>query len=388
MNPTDLSRSSQPAASAALVPTLATALAAVLAGLALALCAAPADAQPAAPCWATNVMEPITSDDLRITDPRFAPLHRAMDQLEAVARANAGLNTLPEVRLRLRREINDAWRPSEQPYNAALHAHGFGPKAWGRGDCEVIPQADRLGARAGISFFINSPLATLNRWAHDEQLTAYLEGERSEPMQGWPVFRGCAVITASKRLWWLPVTVGEMLDFYAREQPRRVDDFDQRNRRHFDEPYDLAAAEARIAEMRRVHGAAGEKPAEMALLAARQRKALEPQFLHQLQQSRATLVAELDGLRAARAALTPAAAAEPYRLGSGRYRLPTESEAHKPLKRVVKLDPSFPWDGRQRMRVQAIHVCPSLLDKNPSYGPPMREAVRDLDFKRIAALLN
>jgi hypothetical protein len=364
-----------------------TALAALFAGVALSFGADPVRAQPAAPCWAASVMEPITSDDLRITDPRFAPLHDTMDQLEALARTNAGLNALPEVRLRLRRDINRGWAAS-QPYDAAIHAHGFGPKAWGRGDCEVIPQADRLGAKAGISFFINSPLITLNRWAHDEQLTAYLEGDRSEPMQGWPVFRGCAVISADQRLWWQPVTVGEMLDFYAREQQRRIDDFDQRNRRHFDEPFDLAAAEARIAEMRRVHGAAADKPADAALLAARQRKAQEPQFLRKLQESRATLVAELDGLRATRAALTPAAAAEPYRLGSGRYRLPTESDARRPLKRLVKLDPSFPWDGRKRMRVQAIHVCPSLLDHHPTYGPPMREAVRDLDFKRIAALLN
>ena len=381
MNPTCASLAHKPVSTA----TVATACAAALA--ALTLCAAPAQAQPAAPCWAANVLEPITSNNLRIGDARFAPLHRAMDSLEAMARSNAGLNALPEVRLRLRREVNHGWVPS-RPYDAAIHAQGFGPKTWGRGDCEVIPQADRIGARAGISFFINSPLATLNRWAHDDQLTAYLEGERSEPMQGWPVFRGCAVITASQRVWWVPVTVGEMLDFYAREQQRRVDDFDQRNRRHFDEPFDLAAAEARIADMRRLHGATADKAADAALLAARQRKALEPQHLHKLQQARASLVAELDGLRAARAALSPSAADAPYRLGSGRYRLPTESEANKPLKRLVKLDPSFPWDGRNRMRVQAIHVCPSLLDRNPNYGPPMREAVRDLDFKRIAALLN
>jgi hypothetical protein len=367
--------------------TLATAMADLLAGLLLTLSAAPAQAQTAAPCWAANVAEPITSDGLRISDLRFAPLHRAMDQIEALVRVNAGLNALPEVRLRLRREINTGWAPS-RPYDAALHAHGFGPKAWGRGDCEVIPQADRLGAKAGISFFINSPLTTLNRWAHDEQLTAYLEGERGEPMQGWPVFSGCAIVSNAQRLWWQPVTVGEMLDFYAREQQRRVDDFDRRNRRHVDEPFDLAAAEARIAGMRRVHGAAADKPADMALLAARQRKALEPQFLRQLQAARATLVAELDGLRAARAALTPQAAAAPYRLGSGRYRLPTASEAKRPLKRLVKLDPDFPWDGRKRMRVQAVHVCPSRLDRHPHYGPPMREALRSLDFQRLAALLD
>jgi hypothetical protein len=383
MNQTRFPPARRPAAAA----SRATALA-LLAGSALTLGVAPARAQTPVPCWAANVAEPITSDDLRTTDPRFAPLHRAMDQIEAMSRANVGLNALPQVRLRMRREINDAMLPSQQPYNAAIHAHGFGPKAWGRGDCDLIPQADRLGAKAGISFFINSPLATLNRWAHDEQLTASLEGERGEPMQGWPVFRGCAVICASQRLWWVPGTVGEMLDFYAREQQRRIDGFDRDNRRHFAEPFDLAAAEARIADMRRRHGAAADKPAEAALMAARQRKAMEPQWLRKLQQARATLVAELDGLLAARASLSPAGADEPYRLGSGRFRLPTDSEAGRPLKRLVKLDPSFAWDGHNRMRVQAIHVCPSRLDRNPDHGPPMREAIRDLDFRRLEALLN
>ena len=84
----------------------------------------------------------------------------------------------------------------------------------------------------------------------------------------------------------------------------------------------------------------------------------------------------------------PEAAGEPCRLGSGPFRLPTAGEANKPLKRIVKLDPAWGWDGKNRTRVQAIHVCPSLLDRTPDYGPPMRQAVQGLDFARIAALLN
>ena len=98
--------------------------------------------------------------------------------------------------------------------------------------------------------------------------------------------------------------------------------------------------------------------------------------------------AELDAVQAHRQQLGAAALAEPFRLGNGRFRLPTASEQALPLKRLVQLDPTYPWDGRQRTRVQAIHVCPSQLDRNPHYGPPMREAVRALDFARIAALLN
>lgn len=358
--------------------------------MALALCnavlqlAAPAQAEaPTAPCWAANVAEPMSPDGIPNGSPAFAPLHRAMDVLEQMGRHNPGLARLPEVRLRASREIRDAEQPASQPRDAALHIKGYGPKAWGRGACEVIPQADRLGARVGITFFLNSPTATMNRFAQDEQLTAYLEGERGEAMQGWPVYDGCAVLTADRRLWWLPVTVGDWLDYQAREQQRQIDAHDRENARQL-EPFDLAKAEAQAEAVR----ALNPKAADLALHVARDRKRREPAWHASIHARRAALQTELAALQAHRQQLGAAALAEPYRLGNGRFRLPTPSEQALPLKRLVKLDPAYPWDGRQRTRVQAIHVCPSMLEHNPRYAPPMAEAVRALDFARIAALLN
>lgn len=80
----------------------------------------------------------------------------------------------------------------------------------------MIPQADRLRARVGIAWMIN-PVLNLNRWAADRQLTAYIEPERGEPMPGWPVCGGCAVMTATRQVWWRPDTVAEMLDHFAPE---------------------------------------------------------------------------------------------------------------------------------------------------------------------------
>lgn len=360
------------------------------AAMALALCtaallgAAPARADtPAAPCWAASVAEPRSPDGLPHNSPAFAPLNRAMDVLEQMARHNPGLAQLPEVRLRASREIRDAEQPASQPRETALHINGYGPKAWGRGACEVIPQADRLGARAGITFFINSPLATMNRFVQDEQLTAYLEGERGEAMHGWPVFKGCAVLTADRRLWWVPVTVADWLDYQAREQQRLIAAHDREHARQL-EPFDLAAAEAQAEAVRKLN----PKAADLALHVARERKRREPAWHASIHARRAALQAEREAVLAHRQQLDAAALAEPYRLGNGRFRLPTAAEQALPLKRLVKLDPSYPWDGRQRTRVQAIHVCPSMLERNPHYAPPMREAVRALDFARIAALLN
>ena len=367
------------------LPTACLALAAAL-GTGLAQAGESGQRADAVNCWATPVEEPISSENLPVRHASYAPFHRAMDTLAAELRANPGVNALPEVRLRFKREVNAATFTG-LPHNASLHLGGFGPKAWGRGPCEVIPQADRLGARVGISVFINTPLATLNTWAQDEHLTAYLEGERGEAMHGWPVYRGCAVITHNRRLWWQPVTVGEMLAYYAREQQRRIDEHERSNRHRFDKPFDLAAEEARIAELRKL-GPQAQRPADLALMAARQRKALEPQMLRQLTEIRQAMQAELDALNTFRTGLDAVAAAEPYRLGTGRFRMPLPREADRPLKRLVKLDPGFGWDGSQRTRIQALHVCPSMLEHNPTYGPVMRQAVSALDFRRIAALLN
>jgi hypothetical protein len=202
-------------------------------------------------------------------------------------------------------------------------------------------------------------------------------------MQGWPVYAGCAVLTPTRRVWWVPVTVGEWLDFQAREQQRRIEDHDRRNAHHL-QPFDLTAAEAQAAAIEPLDA----KAAATLRMAARQRKAGEAGWHAKLHAVREGLVAELDALRAFRAGLPAERDGEPFRLGNGRFRLPTPEELERPLKRLVKLDPSYPWDLQRRHRVQTLHVCPSLLYRNPTYGPPMREAVRDLDFARIAALLD
>jgi hypothetical protein len=340
-------------------------------------------AQAGPNCWAPDVLEPRANDGLPITHPSFKPLHAAMDQIELQMRPNPGLLALPEVRLRLRRQVMDAVDPAHMPREAVIHAHGFGPKAWGRGDCELIAQADRLGPRAGISVFINSPTVTLNRWEHDEQLTTYLARGATPSFHGWPTFGECALLSAGRRLPWVPVTVSEALALFERQQQRQLADWDRRHEDAF-QPFDLAQAE-RQAEALRAHSASA---AGALLFGARQRKALEAKAHEALRAQRAHLVAELDDLRATRAALSPAQLEAPYHVGNGRHRLPTSARAQAAQQAVVKLDPAFPWDARQRSRIQLLTVCAPQMERNPQYHPPMRDAVAALDFARLAALLN
>ncbi|KRA78436.1 hypothetical protein ASD88_06330 [Pelomonas sp. Root662] len=335
-------------------------------------------------CWAPNAVEPRSNDGLPVNHASFKPLHAAMDVFEAQAKPNPGLLALPEVRLRITRAVLDSDEPTRRPREAVIHAQGFGPKTWTGSGCDIHAQAaNRIGPRAGFSVFVNSPLATMNRWAHDDQLSAYLEGERGEAMQGWPVYRECAVIGPGRRLPWVPVTVGEMLAYFEREQQRGIADQDRRNERAL-QPFDLAAAERKAEQMRPLDA----KLAELTLMSARQRKAGEAEHHAQLARVRQTLVDELEDLRRTRAAMTADQLGEPYRLGAGRHRLPTPDQPVGTMKRLVKLDPSFPWDARNRTRIQLLTVCASTHPNNPAYAQPMRDAVAALDLSRLAALLN
>ncbi len=334
-------------------------------------------------CWAANVTESMSSDGLPIGHPSLQPQRAVMDAVEAMARPNPGLLALPEVRLRIRRDFMNAIHPDRMPREAVIHAHGFGPKAWGRGDCELIAQADRLGPRAGFSVFINAPAVTLNRWEHDEQLVSYLLGDATPAFQGWPTYSECAVISKERRLPWIPVTVGEMLAYFERDQQRKLADWDREHERSL-QPYDLAAAERKAASIRPLNAQA----ADMLLLAARTRKDGEARNHEHLRRQRQINVEQLEDLRSLRAGMSPAQLDEPYRVGSGRHRLPTPAEAGRALQRVVKLDPDFPWDGKNRGRIQLLTVCAAQLEKNPRYHPSMRAAVAALDFARLAALLN
>ncbi|KPF95317.1 hypothetical protein IP87_16990 [beta proteobacterium AAP121] len=334
-------------------------------------------------CWAANVAEPLYGVEGPAQRAALRPLFAAMDTAEAMARPNPGLLALPEVRLRLRREVLHVPDGQGLPLSAVIHAHGFGPKAWGRGPCEVIPQADRLGPRAGISFFFNVPTATLNRWEHDDQLVSYLEGDSTPSFQGWPTFRECAVISKGRRLPWIPVTVGEMLAYFEREQARRLAESAAGHERAL-EPYDLAAAEREAVRIRPLDA----KAADLLLNVARQRKAVEARNHAQLRALRQAQIDELAHLRETRRGMSDAALAQPYHLGTGRHRLPTAAEAARPPRRVVKLDPTFPWDGQRRGRIQLITVCAPQLERNPAYHAAMHRAVTSLDFARLAALLD
>jgi hypothetical protein len=321
-------------------------------------------------CWSANVVDRITMDELPIGHARYAPLHAAMDTIEAMVRPNPGLLALPDVRLRMKRAVHGGADDAGRATAAVIHAQGFGPKTWGRGECELIPQADRVGPRAGFSFFINKPTATLNRWRHDEQLTTYLAKPATASFHGWPTFGDCALLSRERRLPWVAVSTGEMLALEIREQQRKLDGWERENAGAF-EPFDLRQQEQQAEQLRKQGHA---QAADALLLGARQRKTHEAAAHEALRRGRAALMAELEALKAQQRGATPAALAAPYAAGGDHT--------------VVRLDPTFPWDARRPTQVRLLTVCAPQIERNPAYHAPMREAVARLNFARLAALLN
>jgi hypothetical protein len=93
-------------------------------------------------------------------------------------------------------------------------------------------------------------------------------------------------------------------------------------------------------------------------------------------------VKELEDLRALRASLTPAQLQAQAREG---YTSKTPRRPVDTLPRLVKMDPSFPWDraNPNRIRMMEIHFSGA----GQPYDQMMRQAVETLDWAAIEALM-
>jgi hypothetical protein len=103
-----------------------------------------------AACWIERE-RPTTADQLPIADARVAGARAAAKAMNAILKGNAALQGLPEVRLRSTWQVtghprNTPW----SPYGVHLILWAHPKSVWGPGQCDVIPQADRVDPRAAI----------------------------------------------------------------------------------------------------------------------------------------------------------------------------------------------------------------------------------------------
>ncbi len=352
----------------------------------LALCLVPL-AHAEAACWSERE-RPTTADQLAVADARVAGSRAAARAMNDILERNAALRGLPDVRLRATWQVTGHPRSSPwTPYGFHLVLWAHPRQVWGPGECDLTPQADRVDPRAAIVVQTNSVRSTLtqqNSAVRDDQIEAFVEPERIGQVGRYPVYRGqWVVLTFDGRLPWVPVTTAEYLAFEERRLMQAVAETD----------HDIADANARAGRyddsgprqvyeaMKKTNAAEAEKfwamIQDVKAQAARDAAAASagPPVAN-------AYVKQLDELRALRASLTPAQMQDQAREG---YTSRTPQRPVDTLPRLVKLDPTFPWDraNPNRTRMMEIHYSGA----GSPYDELMRQAVETMDWAAIEALM-
>ena len=340
-------------------------------------------ASPAsAACWIDRE-RPTTADSQPVTSPRVAVTRSFAQAINGVLKANTTLQALPDVRIRSTWQITGHPRTTPGPYGLHLVLWAHGKETWAAGTCALIPQADRVDPNAAIVVQTNSVTSTLSQlvsYVRDDQLEAFIEPERIGQVGKYPVYRGqWIVLTFDGRLPWVPLTMGEYLAF---EERRMVKEYEEaeRNIAASSKPVQLDENELRKAyeAMKAVNPAEAEKflamMAEVRKSAARASAEAKPVtngFARPLQE-----------VRALRASLSPAELQQQAREG---YTSRTPLAPIEKLPRLVKLDPSFPWDraNPNRIRMMEIHFS----GRGAPYADMMRRVVDTLDWAAIEATM-
>jgi len=348
-----------------------------------AFCLVLAVATPArATCWIDRE-RPTTADQQPVTSPRVAAPRAAARAINAALKANPILRELPDARLRSTWQITGHPARTGESYGVHLVLWAHGKEAWA-GECDLIPQADRLEPLAAIVVQTNSVTSTLGQRpsaVRDEQLQAFVEPEVVGHVGSYPVYQGqWVVLTFDGRLPWVPVTMAEYLAF---EERRLVEAEAETSR-------DIARAQAGAG---RLDDAALRKAYE----AMKQTNPAEAeQFLKMMedvrqQAARAAAAAPpvanpqtaaLADLRALRRSLTAEQLQAQAREG---YTSPTPRAPIERLPKLVKLDPTFPRDGADPGRIRLMEVHYS--GRGEVYSGLMAQAAAALDWAALERLM-
>jgi hypothetical protein len=338
-------------------------------------------------CWIERE-RPTTADQLPITDPRVAGMRAAARAMDDVLESNAALRGLPDVRLRSTWQVVGHPRSTPwMPYGFHLVLWAHPRQAWGPGECDVIPQADRGEPRAAVVVQANSVRSTLTQQdsaVRDEQLEAFVEPEQIGKVGRYPVYRGqWIVLTFDGRAPWVPVTTAEYLAFEERRLTKAVAEGDRNIAEAHAKAgqYDDSGPRQVYEAMKKTDPAEAEKfwtmiqgvKAQAAKDAAA--AATAPPIVN-------AYVQQLDDLRALRASLTPVQLQLQAREGH------TSKSPIRPvetLPRLVKLDPAFPWDRADPNRIRMLEI--HFSGAGSPYDAMMRQAAETFDWGAIEALM-
>jgi hypothetical protein len=340
-----------------------------------------------AACWIERE-RPTTADQLPITDPRVAGMRKAARAMNDVLERNPALRQLPEVRWRSTWQVVGHPRSSPwNPYGFHLVLWAHPPSVWGPGDCDVIPQADRVDPRAAVVVQANSVRSTLTQQVsavRDEQIEAFIEPEQIGRVGPYPLYRGqWIVLTFDGRKPWVPVTMEEYLAFEERRLTRAVAETDRNiaDVRARTGQYDDSGPREVYEAMKKTNPAEAEKFWAM-IQEVKAQAAKDAAAVAAAPPITNAYVKQLEELRALRASLTPAQLRAQAREG---YNSKTTLRPVDTLPRLVKLDPAFPWDRADpnRIRMMEIHFSGA----GSPYEAAMRQAAESFDWPAIEALM-
>ena len=173
-----------------------------------------------------DCMVPTREEGYDASRPGAESVRRAARAIEAIVKRNAVFMAGNEP-VRVRTSISyygDRW------LSASVITTAYNRKAWVGEGCQISKFSDRGGGLSDgqIAVYINDPGAMLGGRIGDSELTASLGSRRVGEVAGFPLYgRGddaadtMVMITSSKELPWVPVTVAEALDWREREIKER-----------------------------------------------------------------------------------------------------------------------------------------------------------------------
>lgn len=352
--------------------------------LAIAALSADAGAQLKGDCWVKTKEDIHVDAGLTIKSPEVAPLYQALQVIDGIIKKNPYFVTLPDMRYR-----NHIYIGGGAPRIAQLNSIAYNRSGW-TGECDLIPQADRIDAGdAGVSFAINQLHAILlPKIIHDEQLEAYVEPVLNGHIAGNPLYNKYYVLLSlGNRLPWIPLAVAEYLDFGERDLKRRIAGFEKTKAERKEIDIDEAEVQKFYEELKKTSTSAAEEYRKAMLSIKQQAPEWGKKAQQQDQEIGSRLQEELASLRRFRASLSRRELQAQARVGSGKFGL-AAPEDHNP-QALVKPDPAFGWDSSDPNRIQLIVVfAPYLGDLNAHpYNIILHHTLETLDYTALRSLL-
>ncbi len=294
-------------------------------------------------CWAPTRENPVTGYGDATTAKRYAPMRRALLQVEAAQRSDPGINAISRVRYQVHRYIGIPAHPGAPlSGKSAIMLHKPGAWAGRPGDCQLKPSADRthfasltvaLNNLTGLSGLTDNGLDTLQ---------AFFEPALTGHQDGAPIFENrILVMTAGNVPAFVPVTVGEYLDHWN----KRLQAEQAQARKDGQSLAEDGEWKAYIQELRKT---APKTAAEL------QKTLVDA--AHLATEGSSEIQGEWAALQRQRAQLTKAQRAQPVYLSaeaSDQYRFGYAQPGAEGARKLVKINPAL-WAGKPS--VQAVRV--------------------------------